>query len=62
VIFVETHIFTKLLKELMNDDEYRAFQQFLATHPEAGKVKKAAVVYARCDGLWIHTVKAVVPG
>lgn len=42
VILVETPIFTKLLKELMDDDEYREFQQFLANNPEAGKVIKGS--------------------
>lgn len=42
MIFVETPIFTKLLKELMNDDEYCEFQQFLANNPEAGKVIKGS--------------------
>lgn len=42
VIFVETTMFRKLLKELMNDDEYREFQQFLANNPKAGKVIKGS--------------------
>lgn len=40
MIFVETTIFTKLLKELMRDDEYREFQQYLANNPESGKLIK----------------------
>ncbi|WP_442886507.1 hypothetical protein [Arsukibacterium sp.] len=42
VLFIETTIFTKLLTALMNDDEYREFQQFLANAPEAGKVIKGS--------------------
>ncbi|MFC4654167.1 MULTISPECIES: hypothetical protein [Rheinheimera] len=40
MIFVETSIFTKRLNELMLDDEYREFQQFLANNPESGKLIK----------------------
>lgn len=42
VIFVETTIFTKHLKALIPDDEYRKFQQFLVNQPEAGKVIKGS--------------------
>jgi len=42
VIFVETAIFTKCLKGLMQDDEYRQFQQFLANQPTAGKLIKSS--------------------
>jgi mRNA-degrading endonuclease RelE of RelBE toxin-antitoxin system len=38
VIFIETSTFTKLLLELLSDDEYRELQQFLADNPEAGEV------------------------
>ncbi len=30
MLFIETHIFTEDVKELLNDDEYREFQQFMA--------------------------------
>jgi len=38
VIFIETHVFTKLLRDLMSDDEYTEFQQYLTNHPSAGDV------------------------
>lgn len=36
--FIETPIFTKRVKALMSDDEYRLLQQMLATNPHAGAV------------------------
>ncbi|MFB1011548.1 MAG: type II toxin-antitoxin system RelE/ParE family toxin [Thiopseudomonas sp.] len=36
MIFIETHIFTKRLLELLDDDSYAEFQRYLALHPEAG--------------------------
>ncbi len=38
MIFIETHIFTEDVKALLPDDEYRAFQGFLADNPERGDV------------------------
>lgn len=38
MIFIETPIFTEDLRELLDDDEYKAFQQYLAEHPTAGDV------------------------
>lgn len=34
--FVETSIFTRELKSLLSDDEYKEFQAFLIENPEAG--------------------------
>ena len=34
--FIETPIFTRLVTELLTDDEYRLFQLALAEHPEHG--------------------------
>lgn len=36
MVFVETPLFTKLIKELLTDDEYRELQEVLLTRPEAG--------------------------
>ena len=36
--FVETRLFTKLVKDYLSDDEYGALQQALASDPEAGDV------------------------
>jgi mRNA-degrading endonuclease RelE of RelBE toxin-antitoxin system len=38
MIFVETPVFTQLLVELLSDDEYSQFQQFLMADPHAGDV------------------------
>ncbi|CDH00786.1 type II toxin-antitoxin system RelE/ParE family toxin [Xenorhabdus bovienii] len=38
MIFIETHIFTEDCKELLSDDEYREFQQYLADNPATGDV------------------------
>ncbi|HEY0975801.1 MAG TPA: type II toxin-antitoxin system RelE/ParE family toxin [Solimonas sp.] len=36
MIFQETPIFTKLIKELMDDELYRQLQNHLIDHPDAG--------------------------
>lgn len=36
MIFIETDIFTQDVKELLDDDEYRIFQVFLAVQPDRG--------------------------
>ncbi|MDX7992979.1 type II toxin-antitoxin system RelE/ParE family toxin, partial [Xenorhabdus littoralis] len=36
--FIETLIFTEDCKDLLSDDEYREFQQYLADNPAAGDV------------------------
>lgn len=38
MIFIETPIFTEDVKELLSDEDYRAFQQFMAQNPQAGDV------------------------
>lgn len=38
MIFIETPIFTEDVTELLSDEEYGDFQQFLAENPEAGAV------------------------
>ena len=38
VTFVETKLFTKLVKEYLSDDEYAALQQALVVNPTAGDV------------------------
>lgn len=39
-MIIETPIFTKLINELMSDDEYRALQEALIMRPELGVVIK----------------------
>ena len=36
MVFVESKLFTKLLPDYMDDDEYRLFQQTLLMRPEIG--------------------------
>ena len=38
MVFVETPIFTKLVRDLLPDDDYRVLQQALVLRPEAGDV------------------------
>jgi hypothetical protein len=38
VIFVETAVFTRQVKELLSDESYAGLQWFLATQPDAGDV------------------------
>jgi mRNA-degrading endonuclease RelE of RelBE toxin-antitoxin system len=38
MLFIETPVFTKLVTELISDDEYRKLQLALVLRPEAGKI------------------------
>ena len=38
MLFIETPVFTEDVKELLNDDEYREFQQFMADNTARGDV------------------------
>ena len=40
--FIETSVFTKLVYELMTDDDYRMVQQSLVLRPGAGKIIKGS--------------------
>jgi len=40
MVFIETPVFTAQVKELLSDEAYAAFQQYLAANPEAGDVIK----------------------
>lgn len=42
MIIKETHIFTKIIQELMPDDLYQEFQETLIKNPEAGDIIKGA--------------------
>lgn len=37
-VFVETRVFSRLVREHLSDDEYAALQQYLIARPEAGDV------------------------
>jgi mRNA-degrading endonuclease RelE of RelBE toxin-antitoxin system len=38
MIIIETHIFTRKLRALLTDDEYRKLQNELVLRPDAGKI------------------------
>ncbi len=38
MVFIETSLFTKLLAEYLNDDEYRGLQNHLIERPDVGAV------------------------
>ena len=38
VVFVETKLFTELVKEYLSDDEYGKLQQYIMENPEVGKI------------------------
>jgi hypothetical protein len=40
MLFIETSIFTKQIKELVSDDEYRELQQELLVQPDKGDLIK----------------------
>ncbi len=42
LVFVETSHFSQLLKEYLDDEEYREMQYYLMEHPEAGKIITAS--------------------
>ncbi len=38
MVFIETSVFTRQVKALLNDEEYGEFQEELADNPDAGDV------------------------
>ncbi len=38
LVFIETKLFTQLVKEYLSDDEYRELQQYIMKNPEVGKI------------------------
>ena len=38
MVIIETSIFTRCIKELMSDDEYRALQETLVNRPDMGDI------------------------
>jgi hypothetical protein len=40
MVFIETPVFTRQVKELLSDESYTAFQWYLALNPKAGDVIK----------------------
>ena len=42
MVFIETNIFTRLITELMSDEEYQELQKVLIKSPDMGNVIKAS--------------------
>ncbi len=42
MVFVETTLFSRLLGDYLGDEEYRALQNHLITHPDAGALIKSS--------------------
>lgn len=42
MVFVESALFTKLVNDLLDEEAYRALQEHLARHPDAGDVMPGA--------------------
>ncbi len=38
MVFVETSLFTRIIRKIMSDDEYAVLQAFLMAHPDAGEI------------------------
>jgi len=42
MIFIETSIFTKILSDYLNDEEYRGLQTYLMQKPDAGDLVRGS--------------------
>jgi hypothetical protein len=42
MVFIETSLFSKLLRGYLGDDEYRSLQNHLIEYPDAGDVIRAS--------------------
>ena len=42
MVIVETSVFTRLIKELMSDEDYRVLQEVLLTRPDVGDLVKGS--------------------
>ena len=62
MLFIETSIFTKQIKELVSDEEYRQLQQDLLVQPGKGDVVKMVVEYVKYVVLKVIKEKVVVSG
>lgn len=38
LVFIETKLFTQLVKEYLSDDEYSELQQYIMKNPEVGRI------------------------
>mgnify|MGYP000867196954 CR=1 FL=1 len=47
MLFIETSIFTKQIKDLVTDEEYRQLQQDLLVQPDKGDLVKMVVEFVK---------------
>ena len=47
MLFIETEIFTEDVKKLLDDDEYRRLQIFLAIQPDCGDLESGSQIKYR---------------
>ena len=63
MIFIETPIFSRLIVELLDDDEYSKLQVDLTKRPDAGDlIKNGGGTSASCAGNEPEQVKAAAYG
>lgn len=62
MIFVETCLFTRRVKELLDDDAYAAFQARLIKHPEEGDIIEGTGGLRKIRVQPRDTAGAVAPG
>jgi hypothetical protein len=53
--FVETETFTRLLRDVVSDDDYAEFQRELSQHPDQGTSSKDVAASGRCG--WRRVAK-----
>jgi hypothetical protein len=56
--FIETPTFTRMVTELLSDDEYRALQNTLVENPERGDIIKGGGASASCAMLCKDVARA----
>lgn len=62
MIFIETPTFTRLISELLEDEEYSKLQTALCNRPDAGDLIKNGGGTASCAGSAPARAKAVAYG
>jgi hypothetical protein len=62
MLFIETPIFTKLVTDLISDDEYRKLQLALVLRPEAGKIIPVVAGSGKFDGRVVAAANGEVSG
>ena len=60
MVIIETSVFSRLIQELMQDDEYRQLQDALITRPDMGDFIKGSGGIRKDAGNWKGEVRVVV--